>query len=347
MEKTWQTDPNFTIATTSSALVMGQSVMMTLKNHMVSHAGWTVVGSSDGVSNYEFEGITGGGSYGGDSTGSYDVWADIGDVRRGVNGSGLGWCILKSPAGKFGPFYALIAMEGTDDDANNGYTWYSDTNWVPHPVTPLLYLPTRAPGAAAHGRSRYTFILTYSGTYTTRGYFSGAEDGSFLLTLNLTIRTWFTGLQMFHVMDSAHPSTVMPTCSYSQSTNTTWTYTTNADQFYAHHPRYDSVYTGDPTEGSGVRSVATFPQYMTTRIHSVMTTTNYASEVDPFPLFLASELDVATEETGRSSFVGRIPDLYSAPEGLNEGDTMPLASPEHFVLGNWLLPGDTIPLIGP
>ena len=346
MEKTWQTDPNFTIATTSSYLVMGQSIMMALKNRMVANAGWTVVGSADGV-RYEYEGVTAGGVYGGDSTGPYDVWESIGVIQRQPDGLGPGWCILKSPAGKHGPFYALIAMEGTSDLSQNGFTWYSNQNWELHPSTPIIYLPTRASGAVVHGRSRYDFFLMYGGTYTTRGYFSGApEDGSFIFALNLTLRTYFTGLQMFHVMDYAHPDLPMPTCSYSQSSNNAWDYNVNADQFYAYHPRYASVYTGSPTGSSGTRCVATFPVYKTSRIYNIMSTTNYATEVDAFPLFLIAEED--TNESGRNAFIGRIPDLYNSPEGLNEADTMPSGGlPEHFKFGDWILPGDTTPSLGP
>jgi hypothetical protein len=347
MEKTWQTDPNFTVATTSSYLVMGQSVMMELKNHMVDEAGWTVVGSTDGTSKYEFQGVTGGGAYGGESTGPYDVWETIADIRRQPDGSGPGWCVLKSPDGELGPFYALIAMEGTADTGDNGYTWYANLNWVPDPSTPMATLPTRATGAAVHGRSRYTFFRMAGGSHTTRGYFSGApEDGSFIFAMNWTLQVYFTGLQMFHVIDSAHPAEVMPTCSYSHALTSVATYATHADYFYAYHPRYDSIYTGDPTTGSGVRCVSTYPQYQATAILlTPMPTTNFEGNVDPFPLFLIAE-SAATEE-GRSTFVGRVPDLYSAPTGLDEADTMPSASPEHFQFGDWLLPGDTTPLLGP
>jgi len=296
----------------------------------------------------ELTGTTGG-SYGGNSTGPFDVWEAIADIVHQPNGSSPGWCILKSPDGQHGPFYALLAMEGPADPVDGGYTWYSDRQWALRPSLPTAFLPVRAEGAAAHGRSRYGFFQMAGGTQTTRGYFSGApEDGSFIFAMNWTAYPNFTGLQMFHVLDSAHPDGVMPTCSYSHSSIAVASYVVNADYFYSYHPRYDTIYTGDPTTGSGVRCVATYPQYETTPILlTPMPTVNFEGNVDPFPLFLIAENDTGASEDGRSTFVGRVPDLYSAPTGLNEADTMPSSGPEYFQLGDWLLPGDTTPLLGP
>jgi len=287
---------------------------------------------------------TSGGTYGGDSTGAYDVWEAAADVVRALDGGNPGWCVLQSPTTPSGTFYATLAMEGPFDTDNNGYFAFADRRPDRHPWGALIYLPQQAFEAKYHGFIRETFFLMYAGTYTGRGYFSGAPDGSFVYTMNLTDRAYFTGLIMFHVLD---PYSVgdnpMPTCSYVHVADGGWTYGIYADSFRGYHQRPEL----DPNSLYDIVSFRScYPIYDgSTRLFSTMSTTDFESKVEGFPTYLIASDGTTT--AGRQAILGRIPDMFAAPEGLTDGDSMPVTSPEWFVFGDWILPGGPPPALGP
>ena len=298
--------------------------------------GWWRAGSSG----------TSGGSYGGDSTGAYDVWEAAADVVRALDGGSPGWCILQSPTTPSGTFYAVLAMEGPFDTDENGYFAFADKRPERHPWGPVTYLPQQAFGAKFHGFIRETFFLMYSGTYTARGYFSGAPDGSFVYTMNLTDRAYFTGLIMFHVLD---PYSVgdnpMPTCSYVKAADGGWTYGVYADSFRGYRQRPEL----DPASLYDIVSFRScYPIYDgTTRVFATMSTTDFESKVEGFPTYLIANDNTLINLAGRQAVLGRIPDVSAAPEGLSDGDSMPVSTPEWFVFGDWIPPGGPPPTLGP
>jgi len=341
-EKTWVTDANWVAYTGGSYLNCGQNLLLKLKNKIVASGGWTVVGSSDGVSNYEYEGVTGGGSYGGDSTGPYDVWADIGDVRRAADGSSPGWCLLKGPTSDGWTMYLVIAMEGTSDSTDNGYLALADKNWLLHPDGAILYLPVADPDAKTVSITRRKFFGMYSGTYTTRAYLSMCPaDGSFFLSHNLTIRTYWTGFIHVAKLD---PTTV-------PSGWPPWFIGIHGDGIAIYDSAaYWKVFTSDEWCDPSLIEVAMWAKpyrYNNVDIMNTdLSTVDCNGEAALFPFFVCVPREISNLEYNSAAY-GRVQDGWIAPRGLTDEDTVPSASPEYYKCVYWMLPGDTTPQVGP
>jgi hypothetical protein len=338
-EKAWTTIPSYDIYTGSSYLSCGQSVMLDLKNRMVSTANWTVIGSSDGVSNYEFEGVTGGGSYGGASTSPYDVWANRADVRRAVNGSGPGWCLLKHEF-EDTTSYVVLAMEGiSDSGGNNGYYAVSEEEFE-LPADPLLSLPTSSSTVEFH---RTSFFVMFSGTYTTRGYFSGSSDGSFFYALNLTIRPAFTGFFMFSRIspESRIPGT--PNHVIGLGVDSSGPVSSESESYF--RIPFGSYFSPELQKQG---TAALVYRGSSTKVMDVdLDPTDCDGEVVLFPMYAVINSESSTLEY-KGGLYGRLQDFWIGPFSLNDGDTFPLAGPpEYFKFGLWVVPGDSVPIIGP
>lgn len=339
-EKTWVTVSNFTVYTGSSYLNCGQEIMYQLKNHLVASGGWTVYGSSDGVANYEYTGVTAGGSYGGGSTGPYDVWADSGDARRAADGSGPGWVLLKGPTSEGWTPYLVLAMEGTSDSLDNGYIALCADPFQLHATSPLLYLPSVPEGSSSGSISRKTFYTMYSGTYTTRGYLSMCpEDGSFAFALNLTIRTFYTNMIMCGKVDPI--STSPDYLPYAIGMG--------GDNGFGTYYKYFAVVSGEYSqpEYQIYASYARPYRYNNTDVLVTdLPTVDCDGEVPLFPFYVCHPFKRVTEEQAASLF-GRLQDFWIAPTGLADGDSVPSASTEYFKCGYWMFPGTAVPVVGP
>lgn len=337
-ERTWVTDANFTVYTGGSYLNCGQNIMLTLKNRLVASGGWAVIGSSDGVANYEYDGVTGGGSYGGDSTGPYDVWADIGDVRRQEDGSGPGWVLMQSATFYGSTLYLVLSMEGTSDSSSNGYMSVCEVAPTLHPDNPLTFLPVEV--STPLRRTRRQFFLMYSGTYTTRGYLSMCpEDGSFVFAMNLTIRTYWTGLISCNRVDpNTSPEGYIGAVIGMAGGNNTFGTATVGNAFkipsgniFSEELMEADVYPILPYRYNGVDVM-----------NIDLNTVDCDGEASLFPFYISVEADEQ-----KCGMFGRLVDCWIAPRGLDDGDTVPTGTPEYFTFGYVMFPGDTVPLVGP
>lgn len=315
---------------------------MQLKNHLVSDGGWRVVASYDGASNYEYEGVTGGGSYGGSSTGPYDVWADTGDVRRVANGSGPGWVMLESPTSEaYGKFHILLAMEGTSDISCGYFACCNEKLLEPVPN----YLPTFPSGSKHVYYSRSSFYLMYSGTFTTVGYLSCCqEDGSFVYMNRNTVRTFQTGYFMFSTLDlNTVPENVMPIAIGLESGNGI------IDSLYSPNWKGDET-AGWPEESSNyyVSGGLSFGWPTRDSGTALLVTdynpTNFEGDVQLFPLYLLIINEYNNKENVRG-LLGRVPDFFICSTVLKD-DTKDVlvdgvGNIEYLKAGDYLLiPGD-------
>jgi len=340
-EKVWNDVPNFDVYTGSSALACHQYHMLTLKDLLVAHAGYTVIGSSDGTT-YEYSGVTAGDVYSGHSTGAYDVWEANTDVRRAENGSAPGWCLLRSPNADF---WLLLALVGSSDTSNNGFMRVSNGPFLLD-ADPLLNVPVVDAGSGKVDVCISDVTPSYyvSGA-THRCYLSYCTDGSFFLAQANSARAYHTGLitVLKLSLDDTQNGQPLPYVLGIVAAN--GLSISSLVQFVFYYPlpgltasRWCSP--GFPDLYCG--SVADKSIFV-----DLMPTTNYAGEVDPYPLyFYAAGISIYTLMT--REIVGRVPDLFVCPQGLAEGDQIYEGGVmRYYVFANLLMvPGSTAPHIG-
>lgn len=337
-EKTWTTEANFLVTTTNRGPTAYQQTMISVKNHLAASGVWTVIASSNGGT-YEYEGITGGGAYTGDSTGPYDVWENYGDVQYAADGSYPGWIILKGPTHEGLTPYLVFAI--ANSSYTLGYMVFYDEKPLLHPDGATKYLPIAPEGAVRFGIESREFVRSYGSNDVTRGYMSVCPtDGSFFYSLNFTISSYWTAFFMFQVMDrNSVPEGMVPvvigfgTDNPFDSTYDIWFVT----QASSENPET----TGPATWGNPIREEST--EVFATD----MTVTNFEGEVDLFPFLVIIPQEVGNLEY-KTGLVGRVPDMWIAPQGIANGDTLPSGSTQYYKFGKfWMVPGDTIPVLGP
>ena len=327
MEKAWSYNANFAISTSGdSQLIQGQKILLALKDQLVAIGNWTVVGSADAV-DYEYVGITAGGSYAGNSTGPYDRWEGVGDLVRGAEGALHSWCILRSPLGTKGYVYFVLAYRGVSD-LEGSFFYHPDIPSLG--ADPLRNLPTTTPVAGADGEF-FVYNLT---TDTQRGYLSCSDDGSFVFATNSShISTVHTGLVMFHWLEPEEGEHPFRATGYLRAA-TSWAYSDSSAEFQSWHP----------DTGNSSAAVCTLV-YDTNTV--VLDTMSGVDSVDG--LMAATSCYVFTLGEGAGNIAGRIADVYLCPNSLVTGDVAPAAgTPEYWSFsGIWWLPGNTVPTVGP
>jgi len=304
MQKSWSYYTNFAISTGGdSQLVQGQKILLALKDRLVATGGWTVVGSSDAV-DYEYLGVTAGGTYSGSSTGPFDRWESVTDLVRGAEGALHSWCILR----KLGTdnIYFVLAYRGASDVEGSFYF---------HPTKPALgadplrNLPTITPVVGSMG----AFFVYNSTSDIQKGYLCCASDGSFIFATNSShITDAYTGLVMLHWLEPEegveHP---FPVVSYLRAA-TTWTYANSAASFQGWHPEY----------GNSPVTACTLAYDAST---VVLDTMSGVDSVDGKMAAVPTYFFITGDGVG--SLLGRAADVYLCPSGLSTRDIAPDLNP--------------------
>lgn len=338
-EKNWSCFQTTTaVGSPGGTLAARQRLVQFLKNWMVSHAGWTVVASKGFWSAsyyYEYEGVTAGGSYGGDSTGPYDVWSHSGgDIAT----TRVPWVMLKSPTSDVGTFYVLMGYDGTDATFSESFYFGVSDQMFLEPVGNALPLP--APGAGYAARPWADSFYSGGDNATYYLYFSGcADDGSFCLSVrrNTHVVVW-SGLYLFSTLDLAGASysncmpitfmTLLPyTHGYSFSSalvSVNNHYLPNWEVWTKQSPKVRYPYRGDTVSGA-VRMVGNFQNVGTVDFPLDMDGKVY---MYPAHVFRVTSVGYAQDSIGgpqdaRPAYVGRMKDFYNAPDsGAVKGDVV-------------------------
>lgn len=336
-EKNWSSSQStFTVGSPSGTLSARKVMVQRLKNWMVSHAGWTVVASKgfwDGSYYYEYEGVTAGGAYGGDSTGPYDTWSHYGSEIEATRKS---WIMLRGPTSSVGTFYVLMGYDGTDVNLNYCFYFGASDQMFLEPVGNELPLP--APGAGYAAKSWMNSFFSGGDNATYYLYFSGCEeDGSFCLTTRRNSHTvvW-SGVYLFSTLDTAGASytNCMPIvfCAYSESVYCMSTDLTSLSGHLANwvdwsvkqNPKV--VY---PYNGTAI-AVATRAASSFQNVGSVDFPFDMDGKVYMYPAHVVRTAGVGYAQGGvggtqpaRNAYVGRMKDFYVAPAtGVVKGDVV-------------------------
>jgi hypothetical protein len=186
-----------------------RSSMQAVKNLMVSHAGWTVVASRGlilAAMKYEYEGVTPGDSYGGESTGPYDTWESTSSILHNAS-----WIMLKSPTSAAGTFYMLLGQYGGGINLDRAHYIGVSDQMFQEPVGSDLPLP--AVGSRYGAASKSLMLITAGSALTYYAFFSGcSDDGSFIMGIRRSDWTLaFAGFYMFSTLDlKTVPAGCMP-----------------------------------------------------------------------------------------------------------------------------------------
>jgi hypothetical protein len=335
-EKTWVTEANYVVAagdTTSNATA---KLLLDWKNKLCAH-GYTVVGSSDGT-NYEYEGETAGGSYGGDSTGPYDVWEDYTDVLYKVDSSQgpSGWVLMRSPLSAAGQFWIILWRYASSTTVFRGYV--GDTK--PPMRTPANEVcPFWATGMPWHRIALNDSVYHANGTGGCRSYLSICEDDGSFVFLRQSISTgqYYQGMTAFMVLNSNQaPSIGQKSVGYHYIWGTT-----RDDTRWA---RFDMYL---PGAGAIRWNMPLIPCYTgTTSTRAVAQ--DLFSNCPVYPVWVYSGPQDTTYNTyfGNQLLVGPIPDMFIAQSSIPNGAVAPEKPPYRYVCveGMFWVPGDTEPV---
>jgi hypothetical protein len=326
----------------------GQKFLLMLKSWLVTYGGWRVIGSCD-TTVVEYEGITSGFPYGGESTGPYDCWEGVVDLiqQSAEGGSNFSWCVLLGPASAKGQPYFVIAYLGSDSQYG---TFYFHPNKPSVGVTPMNTVPTTVPFRGFGHSNTQAWVYTGDTNELQRAHLSASGvDGSFVLLTSATNSSRYTGLFMFHMLaqDDALNSNwwAFPATSYLHTNTSAWAWLSETCQFRCNHP--------DWPQTSQVAAVCA-PYYGAgTRMLATMTGADAVdNKMAAFPayLFCAGE-SAAQDGEGMGAIIGRVEDMFLCPEGLANGDTsstVGLTSDEYFCFESlWWLPSASSPEYGP
>lgn len=337
-EKTWVTTANYDFAYGGSSIAQGQSLLMDWKNKMVS-VNWTVIGSGNSTV-YEYAGVTGGGSYGGQSTGPYDVWAATTDIVHNTSNPGaVGWVLLQSPVTASGQFYMVISYY-----SSQGYRArvYAANVKPPLPGDPLTDYP-HISGVS----SQWFWILAdedfyrYFGSQPVRTYFSGCEaDGSFIFyRQNLNEAYWYH-CQQFHVLDA--DDVMSPDDFPMKAVGMIWTQTATITDQWQTWRFYDPLGSGS----ANARAIG-WARYTDARELELYDEDYLRQSIQSMPTVLGRFPQNAYAATGVSGYpVARVPDIYPHATGtVSQGDQAPpTGTPKYISVGAMWFPGSVVPV---
>ncbi len=343
-EWNWWFDMNVDLVNSSSYLVINRTAMMYVKNALVAHGGWEVVGSSTGsLGTWEYEGVTGGGSYGGQSTGPYDVWALDSDINYAVDGNKPGFCVLKGPRWGGATPYLIIGYEGTQP-----YEVYlGGCGEKPSLIGGNAdYLPVSPGENTEFCEWRRIRWFEYYGEMRTHLSIC-TDNGSFILLTDRIGSAGFNGIMGLMRFD---PRKSAPT--FALASGEDWS--NLGENLYDHYWKCWSPtpQTWNSNLDPSIADERTAQWANPVRYNSVdimntdLNTVNCFGDVEGFPFYLVVTYEYNNYEQKCGTF-GRIPDMFVAPWGLTNGDTVGAGgSVEYFVCGYWLLPGDEAPVVG-
>jgi hypothetical protein len=335
-EKTWVTEANYVLAAGDTTANTTAKLLLDWKNKLCAH-GYTVVGSSDGT-NYEYEGETAGGSYGGDSTGPYDVWEDYTDVLYKVDSSQgpSGWVLMRSPLSTAGQFWIILWRYASSTTVFRGYVG----NTKPPMRTPANEIcPFWSAGMPWHYISVNEGVYHASGTSGCRSYLSICEnDGSFVF-LRQTIATgqYYQGMTAFMVLDENRaPSIGQKSVVYHYIWGTTRDNTRWA--------RFNMYLSGATNLRWNMPLIPCYTGVTSTR--AVLQ--DYYSNYSVYPVWVYAGPQDATYDTyfGNQLLMGPIPDMFIAQDATPNGSCAPEKPPYRYVCveGMFWVPGDTEPV---
>jgi hypothetical protein len=334
-EKNWVCfADSFSVGSPEGTLTSRKAILNRLKNWMVSHAGWTVVASKGfwtASYYYEYEGVTPGGSYGGDSTGPYDVWSHSGGD---IAATRVPWIMLRSPTTSLGTYYILMGHTSSSTSLSGDFYFGVSDQMFQEPVGNALPLPQT--GARIAQRPRTDAYHTGGDNATYYLYFSAcATDGSFFLTVRRhTHVNNFSGLYMFSLLDPGMiPYDNFMPIIFASSAYSTWRFScdlrSNSGYYLANwidwpwqNPKVDYDYFG----------VSASP--CVRRVGTSVAATDFPFDMDGkvymFPAHMHRTCKVGYAQGGvggyqfvRPTYIGRVPDLYVAPEsGIIKGDVV-------------------------
>lgn len=335
---------NVELANSTTELVIGQAIFYYVKNNLVAHGGWEVIGSSNGTGTWEYEGVTGGGSYGGGSTGPYDVWTTTTDIRLAQDGSSPGWAVLKGPTWEGSTPYLILSYEGTNDTQ----MFMAGCGEKPELVGgAAAYIPVAPAGIVEYVEFRRTRWF-YSDNQQ-RGQLSICTDnGSFILVTDRIGSAGFNGIMAFVRLDPRREAPTFALASGNDGSDIS-----RADPFTQYWKCWAPVpqaWGEDVTPLIADTSSVQWAEPMRSGSTQVMLTdlgtVNGNGSVDPFPFYLAVYQEVSNLEY-KGTIFGRVPDVWIAPYNLTTGDTAGEGgSVEYYVCGYWMFPGDTAPVVG-
>ncbi len=329
LEKTWTTTANYDIAY-SSQRQQAQDQLMDWKNKLTT-IGYTVLGSGNSTV-YEWAGDTGGGSYGGQSTGPYDVWAAASDIVYRDSSSGLGpmgWAVLEGPVTAAGQFWVVIAYYADFDYSVRAFA----TNAKPTlPADPLNDYPRASTDEWFWICADQNFYRP--GSTTIRLYFSGcATDGSFVFLRWRPSEGYLQASQQFHVMTT---SEMEPDNFSMRAAGLAWTIpSAPQDQWQAwriYDPVSGPVGSVHPVGWGDYPTIRELEQYTEDYLRGTMQT-------GPMILVHNPELD---NSAGIMYVKCRVPDVYLHHSSIAVGSQAPAAgTPKLVSTGSMWVPGDT------
>lgn len=339
-ELDWEFDPNHILAATgAAAITTTRAHLMYVKNQLVALGGWEVIGSSrSSGSVWEYEGVTGGGVYGGSSTGPYDVWEDVAALNRAADGSSPAFAVLCGPTWNGVTPYLIIGFEGTSD----AQAYIAACDEKPELVGgAVAYLPNGPEGSEFVERARQEWYLN---TNQQRSQFCvSPTNGSFFLVTNNASLTYFTGFVGFWRTDPRWGPPNFSVGGGKAAYNELYYY-----YLYWDFPTAPDQPWNMSTPGAVDGNVQWAEPYRgSTRIMTTdLNTVNCFGNVEPFPLYFVSQWQVDNVEY-KSSLVARFPDMWASPQGLLDGDTMSVGgSIAYMTVSYWLVPANTTPLMG-
>lgn len=334
-EKTWVTEANYVVAAGDTTANATAKLLLDWKNKLCAH-GYVVVGSSDGT-NYEYEGETAGGAYGGDSTGPYDVWENYTDVLYKVDSSQgpSGWVLMRSPLSAAGQFWIILWRYASSTTVFKGYVG----NTKPPMRTPANELcPFWATGVPWHNIGWNEGVYYASGTSGCRNYLSICEDDGSFVFLRQTIATgqYYHAMTAFMVIPA---NQIPPNMQKSVAYHYVWGTTRNNtrwSRFSLHVPGVQAVRWNMPL----------LPCIQTTQIHTEAGL-DYFSNYQVYPIRLRTQsTDPSYDYAGTQTFVGSIPDMFLSQTTTPNGSCAPEKPPYRYVCveGMFWVPGDTEPV---
>lgn len=329
-EKTWDTIVPADVVWVSDA-DQGAGVLMHMKNLLASH-GWDVIGSCNSVV-YEWSGVTGGGSYGGQSTGPYDTWASNSDIIR-YNDTAPGphsWVTLQSPATSSGQFWVTISYWSS---FYYSIRMYASNAKPTLPIDPINYYPTPS-------NDEYFWILE-DGNFcrmtvgkAIRLYFSGCStDGSFIFFSQSLNEAYWYHSQQFHVLtgnETEAPDMVM------RAVGLRWTVahaTSLSESWVLYHPRFGRI---------GCCPLVWYYYPSGNTLENLYVTDALSNTTQSSPVWITP---YSSDDNRISSIVCRIPDVFLCPSSTAaQGSPAPaLGTPKYINAGCVWFPGSVIPV---
>lgn len=339
--KAWTTVANYLIGGGGeSSLNTTRRLLLDMKNKLVAYAGWTVIGSANGTI-YEYEGDTGGGSYGGDSTGPYDVWEDYLDIvwRDSDSGQGISsWAVLRSPLTAAGQFWLLLWHYSSNDYYIRSYAFGVKPTLRDPPLELAPFVTSGQPWHyVVNNIQLWDYINTSNGCRT---YFSGCpSDGSFIFARQSPSRgTYWSAMQMFHVVtEDTSENWTMKSVGYGQC----WTIYPDGrilSGFYCHLPEEGHV-------AAAMCNVIWDSAGGTSAMVTMDATDGLTNETAAFPAYVQTN-QYSGNSCGGSVIVGRLTDIFLSPTAVGRGAMAPEQSPYKYMSfeGYFWMPGDVEPV---